>query len=380
MAAADPETKIPSGLPRLRRDRAALGIGIVTTIAVIAALYLARGFLVPLLIGILGSYALRPIVNWLEARGIPCAIGSGLVMVVVVVCMGWALYALQDVATSMIEKLPEAAHKLREHVRDAVNGEPGAIQNIKAAAAELQGAANEAAGTRVPAKVVAPAAPAPDSASAWFRDFMIGQSALLLQVIESAPVVLLLTYFLLASGEHFRRKFTKIMGPSRERRKDAVRMLEEIDTQVQRYLLVTVLANVLIAITTGLLFLALGMEQPFAWGVAAGVLHFIPYLGEVVFAVVSGVAAFMQFGTAARTIEIMAVSYLVSVVIGLVISTWLQSRFARVNAAALFIALLFFGWLWGIWGLLLGAPLVAIFKVVCDRVEWLKPAGEMLGQ
>jgi predicted PurR-regulated permease PerM len=91
------------------------------------------------------------------------------------------------------------------------------------------------------------------------------------------------------------------------------------------------------------------------------------------------VAALIQFGTVVNALVVMGASYVVSLIVGLVITTWLQSRFARVNAAVLFIALLFFGWLWGIWGLLLGAPLVAIAKVICDRVEWLKPAGEFMG-
>jgi predicted PurR-regulated permease PerM len=191
--------------------------------------------------------------------------------------------------------------------------------------------------------------------------------------------VLLLTFFLLASGEHFRQKLTKVVGPSRARKQDALRMLDEIDSQVQRYLLVTLVSNALIGVVTGILFLALGMEHPATWGVAAGVLHFIPYLGEVFFAVASGVAAFIQFGTAVSALVVMGASYGVSVIVGLVITMWLQSRYARVNAAVLFIALLFFGWLWGVWGLLLGAPLVAIFKVISDRVEWLKPAGELMG-
>jgi len=97
-------------------------------------------------------------------------------------------------------------------------------------------------------------------------------------------------------------------------------------------------------------------------------------------ALASGVAAFLQFGSAVHALAIAGVSLLIAGVIGLVFLTWLQSRFARINAAVLFIALLFFGWLWGVWGLLLGAPLVAITKVVCDRVESLKPVGELLGR
>ena len=79
-------------------------------------------------------------------------------------------------------------------------------------------------------------------------------------------------------------------------------------------------------------------------------------------------------------LAIVAASAAISAGVGLVLATWLQGRFARVNAAVLFIALLFFGWLWGAAGLLLGAPLLAIAKVVCDSVEALKPIGEMLGR
>ena len=115
------------------------------------------------------------------------------------------------------------------------------------------------------------------------------------------------------------------------------------------------------------------------WGVAAGILHFIPYLGPVLFAIASGVAGFMQMGTVLGAFAVAGASLLVAAAVGQLIMTWLQSRLAHVNAAVLFIALLFFGWLWGIWGLLLGAPLLAIAKVICDRVEVLHPVGELLG-
>jgi predicted PurR-regulated permease PerM len=179
---------------------------------------------------------------------------------------------------------------------------------------------------------------------------------------------------------HFRRKLVQFVGPSLSRKKDAVRILEEIDVQVQRYLFATLTANALVAIGTWLAFEALGMEHAGVWGVAAGVLHFIPYLGPALIVLGSGVAAFLQFESALHALAIAGAALLVAGAIGLVFMTWLQGRAARVNAAVLFIALLFFGWLWGIWGLLLGAPLVAIVKVVCDRVDALKPVGELLGR
>jgi predicted PurR-regulated permease PerM len=225
-----------------------------------------------------------------------------------------------------------------------------------------------------------PAAAARVPEPAWLRDYTIAQSALLVTVAAQTPIVMLLTYFLLASGPHFRRKLVQLVGPSLSRKKDAVRILEEIDVQVQRYLLAMLASNTLLAVGTWLVFLALGLEQAGVWGVAAGVLHFIPYLGPALLAFGSGVAAFLQSGSPLYAIAVAGVSLLVAGAIGFVFMTWLHSRFARVNTAVLFIALLFFGWLWGVWGLLLGAPLVAIAKVVFDRVEALKPAGELLGR
>ena len=366
--------------PRQRRTTPrGLGIAILAVIAVVASLYLARAFFVPLLLGILGSYALAPLVDWLRARGIPRAAGAALVLGALVAGAAWATFSMGDDAASVVQKLPEAARKVREHVVRSQAGGPTAMQKLQEAATELQGAA-DAAGEKTPAKRSAPKNVVRDAEpSVWLRDYVLAQTALLFAVVAQAPIVLLLCYFLLASGEHFRRKLVGLVGPSLSRKKDAVRILEEINAQIQRFLVVTVTANVVLGAATWLAFEALGMEQAGVWGVVAGVLHFIPYLGPAVFAFASGVAAFMQFGTALDALAVAGVSLVLATIVGSIIVTWVQGRYARVNAAVLFIALLFFGWLWGVWGLLLGAPLVAIAKVVCDRVESLQPVGELLG-
>ena len=365
--------------PSAYRQYLLLGVGILAVLASVAALYLARAFFVPLLIGILASYALRPFVGWLKAVRIPYAVGAAIVLGTLVGGFGWAAVALGDDAAAIVASLPEAARKVRQHGRAAQAEGPNALQKIQQAATELQGAAADASEERRPAKSAVPAARAPE-ASPWLRDYMLAQSALLFTVAAQAPIVVLLTYFLLASGEHFRRKLLQLVGPSLSARKDALRILEEIDVQIQRNLFATLGANVLIGLGTWIAFELLGVQAAGVWGVAAGVLHFIPYLGPVVFAIASGLAGFLQFGTAAGALTVAGVSLLVAAAIGSLLMTWLQSRFARVNAAVLFIALLFFGWLWGIWGLLLGAPLLAIAKVVCDRVDALKPVGALLGR
>jgi predicted PurR-regulated permease PerM len=346
----------------------------MAVLALIAALYLARGFFVPLLIGILASYALHPMVNWLEACRVPRSLGAALVLATVVGSVSWIGVSMSGDAEALIEKLPEAARKLRQNLSSARSGAPSALQNVQAAAKELEGAAADA-GAKPKTRPVASQTPEPT----WLRDYTLAQSALLATVAAQTPIVLLLTYFLLASGQHFRRKLLQLVGPSLARKKEAVEILEQVDVQVQRYLLAMLVSNALLAVATWLVFLALGLDQAGVWGIAAGVLHFIPYLGPALIALGSGVAAYLQFGSLLDALAVAGASALVAGAIGFAFMTWLHGRFARVNAAVLFIALLFFGWLWGVWGLLLGAPLVAIAKVIFDRIESLKPAGELLG-
>ncbi len=379
-AQAPPATNIAeeaapeAGLPRVSRTFVALAI--LTFIAVVAALYFARGFFVPLLIGILITYALSPLTDWLAQLKVPRVIGAAVILALLVGATGWMAFSLREEADAMIAKLPEAARKLRHFIAANRDRQPTALQKVQEAANEIQSAADEA-GAKVGSRKPVVATPAPSSA--WLGDYALAQTALLLTVAAQAPVVLLLIYFLLASGTHFRRKLVHLVGPSFARKKDAVRILEEVEVQVQRYLFAMLIANLLVGLCTWLAFEAFGMEQAGVWGVAAGVLHFIPYLGPMVLAIASGIGAFLQFGSLFDALMVSGASVLVAGLIGLGLMTWLQSRFARVNMAVLFIALLFFGWLWGISGLLLGAPLVAIAKAICDHVEPLKPIGEALG-
>ena len=385
------ESSEPVAAPAFLDSRIHTAVGLLALFALVAALYLARGFFVPLLIGILASYALHPLVDWLAACRVPRSVGAALVLAMMVGSFSWIGFAMSDDATALIEKLPEAARKLRQDLSTARLGAPTALQNVQEAAQQLQGAAADvgtkpeaaaksATAAETSARPPVRAVVAKEPESTWLLDYTLAQTALLATVAAQTPIVLLLTYFLLASGEHFRRKLIQLVGPSLSRKKDAVHILEEIDTQVQRYLLAMLASNAVLGIATWLAFLALGLDQAGVWGVAAGVFHFVPYLGPALIALASGVAALLQSGSPLYALAVAAVSLFLAGLIGVGFMTWLQSRFASVNTAVLFIALLFFGWLWGVWGLLLGAPLVAIAKVVFDRVDSLKPAGELLGR
>jgi predicted PurR-regulated permease PerM len=359
------------------RERSAMALWILVFIAVIASLYLARAFIVPLLFGILVSYTLRPVVDWLERYRIPRAVGAAFVLGALVGGVFWMTFSLSTDAATMAGQLPEIARKLRQSLSILSAGNWTAWHHLQQAADELRRVGVNAG--LEPASALAGVA-TESGISAWLQDFVLAQSALLVTFTAQAPVVLLLTYFLLTAGSHFRRKLVRFVGPTLSQKKDAVRILEEVDDQIQRYLFVMLISNALIAVITWLAFEMLGLEYPGVWGVAAGVLHFIPYLGTVGVALACGIAGLLQFGSLAQAFLLAGVFLLISGAVGMGFTTWLQGKFARVNPAVLFIVLLFFGWLWGVAGLLLGAPLLAIVKVICDRIESLQPVGELLGR
>src|SRR5487761_2304051 len=153
---------------RRRNASMSLAMSVLAAIALVAALYLARAFFVPLLIGILGSYALRPVVDWLEAHYIPRAAGAALVLIALVGGLSWVGYALRDDAAAMIEKLPQAARKFRQTMTDARAGGKTPLQNMQEAANEIQAAANDA-GLKPGARAGTARAPAP---RAWFREYV----------------------------------------------------------------------------------------------------------------------------------------------------------------------------------------------------------------
>ena len=138
--------------------------------------------------------------------------------------------------------------------------------------------------------------------------------------------------------------------------------------------------SLLVGIATWLAFLWLGLEHAAIWGIAAAVCHTIPYLGPVIIAGGTTVVALLQFGTLGIAFLIGFVSLLISSLAGNLLTPWLTSRASRLNAVAVFVSVLFWGWLWGVWGLFLGVPIIMVIKAICDRVEDLKPVGELLGE
>jgi predicted PurR-regulated permease PerM len=350
---------------------------VLAVLLVVATLKWASAFFIPLMLGLLLSYALSPIVNALQRVRVPRWLSAGLLIVGLLAGAGASIYAFADDANALVESLPEAAEKVRDAIRKrASKGAP--LETVQKAAQQLEQAAAEAGPRAAPpargVQRVVIEKPRFD-----IREHLWTGTLGLASLIGQIVVVTFLTYFLLLSGDTFRRKLVKIAGPELSAKRITVQTLDEITGQIQRYLLVQVLASIVVGAATGLLFWALGLKHAAVWGFAAGVLNLIPYIGSAVIAGAAALVAFLQFGELDEAFYVAAASLAIHTIMGNLVVPWLTSRAGRMNPVAVFIGVLAWGWLWGVWGLLLGIPIMMMVKAVCDRVDHLKPVGELLG-
>jgi predicted PurR-regulated permease PerM len=350
-----------------------IAVAAIAIIAIIAAANIAQTFLVPVVAGILLSYTLRPLVSALERTRVPRLAGACVVMLALVATASASLYAISGEFSDALSSLPSAARKLRHVAVNLGTSPTGPVTNVKAAAAELDRAAAEATGK--PPVAEKPAGAMTTQLQSWLAD----GSGHLAGIVVQLLVAMLLAFLLLAAGDTFRRKMARLAGESLARRRVTVEVLNEIDGQVQRYMATLLVTNVLIAVLTWAGLAAVSMPNAGMWGAVTGVLHVIPYAGTAIATAAVGVVALSELGGVGDALLAMAIVIFVAEVTGFGFATWLQGRSARMNPVATFIGVLFFGWLWGGWGLLLGMPLLAVLKSIADRVEAMKPLSELLG-
>jgi predicted PurR-regulated permease PerM len=359
-------------------DVRSVSLALLATMTSVYTLHVASAVFIPLLLGVMLSYALGPLVNRIEGLRVPRALGAGLLIGSLVGGLVWSAYAIGDDAAALVESLPAATQKVREAVR-AQRGRESTIDKVQRAAADLEQAAQDGA-------VVRPASPrgvtrvSIERARFDIKDYLWSGTLGAAASLGQALVVVFIAYFVLASGDSFRRKLAKIAGPTFARRRVTVQALDEIGTQIHRYLLVQVFTSALVGLVTWIAFALIGLEHAAVWGVVAGLLNFVPYLGSLVVAGGASLVAFVQFGSLDMALAVAAIVLGIHVVSGNLLTPWLTSRTNRLNAVCVFVGVLAFGWLWGVWGLLLGVPVLTSLKAVCDRVEGLQPIGELLGQ
>jgi predicted PurR-regulated permease PerM len=378
-AVPDPETAA-SDQPTISvaTDIRSAALTIMAALALILILQYAQAMIIPVVLGVLISYALDPFVTILARYRVPRGVSAAVLLILLVGAGGLLLYQLRFQAQDIAQQLPDAARRLRRAVEENRRGPTSTLEQVQQAATELERAANNA-GSAPPARAgvtrVQVETP-PINVSQYLIYGSLGLAAAASQFV----LVMFLAYFMLASGDLYRRKLVKIVGPSLSKKKITIQILQEIDRQIEHFLVVQLSTSTLVGFVSWLAFHSLGLQQAAVWGLLAGIFNSIPYFGPVIVTGSIAIVTFLQFGTIKMAAIAAGSALAITSLEGYLLTPWVTSRAARMNAVAVFIGLIFWGWVWNVWGLLLAVPMLMVIKAICDHIEEFKGIGELLGE
>jgi predicted PurR-regulated permease PerM len=356
-----------------------IALTIMSVLGVILVLQYAQSVLIPIVLAVLISYVLGPLVDSLARHGVSRWVGAALVIVLLCGALGYSTYKLAPQFISIVDDVPSATRRLLARTRATRRAEEvGALEKMQRAATEIDkvaAAASDPAPTQSGVTRVQVVEPA-------FRatEYLWAGGKTAVAFLGQFAMVLFLVFFLLVTGDLFKRKLVKIAGPTLTKKKITVQIMDEINTQISGFLRVQVFTSALVGVLTGLALWYFGVRQYVVWGLFAGIFNSIPYLGPLIVTGALGVVTFMQFDDLLKTTYICGITMGITSLEGWLLTPALMSRAAQMNPVAIFVGLLFWSWVWGVWGTILAVPMMMTAKAICDRVEDLQPVGELLGE
>jgi predicted PurR-regulated permease PerM len=364
--------------PRPRRDISALGalfddrvdvrsvsLTGLFILASIYTMYVARSFLLPIVLAVLLSFLLAPVIRILKRIHVPEAVGAALVMLTLVGGVLWSAYTLATPAAAWISSAPETLRKVDDKVRALRKP----VQQMNQAAEKVQEMATVTTGgsdAKVQ-KVEIKESGITESLFSQTQGFLAG-----------GAVMVILLYFLLASGDLFLRKLVRVL-PRLEDKRVAVDIARQIEGQISRYLLTVTCINIALGTIMAILLSLIGMPNPVLWGVMIGTFNFVPYVGPLASMTVLALVGITSFDSLGYALLAPGLYFCVEVIEGNVVTPALLGRRLSLNPVVIFVGVTFWGWLWGIGGALLAVPMLATLKILCDEIEPLAAIGEFLG-
>ncbi|MFZ6677072.1 AI-2E family transporter [Undibacterium sp. Tian12W] len=378
------EIKVPASvdapaqlIPGIHVNARGLALTILATVALIFALRAAQRFFIPLTFGIFIAYTLSPLVDALQRLRLPRVIATSIVMASMLTVIATQVNSLHTEFDAILDQLPVATRKFSGEMSKLKIGQAGLMQKMQTAATEIEKATSQATsgGQPVVKKTVVNEAPV-----LKLRELLLAGSLGFMDLLGQTVMMLFLIFFLLLSGDKFKRKLVKITGPSLTQKRITVQILSKINTSVQQYMFMLLITNGLLAFLTWIAFHLIGLDNAGAWAVTGGLLHVIPYFGSILMALAVCLVAYVQFGTISMALLVAGISVAIAVLVGTVVTTWMTGRITQMNTAAVFISLLFWGWLWGAWGLLLGVPIIVVVKVMAEHIDGMQAAAELLSE
>ena len=345
-------------------DVRSLSLSVLMIIALGATLYVARAVLMPIVLALLLSFLLAPAVQGLTQLRLPEPLGAAVVLLAILGVVGLGTYGLWEPATQWIQQLPKSVKQIEARMRPVKQS----VEELSETTQKVEEMAQVGSDTAPPTVQV-------DMQRPSLTGTVINQTLSLLATVGAVTILL---YFLLASGDLFLLKLVRVL-PRLEDKKIAVAIVHEVRHDISRYLLTVALINTGLGAAVGFAMWWLGMPNPVLWGVMAGGFNFIPYLGAVSSAIILTLVALLTFDGLGQALLVPGVFMGLTTLEGCFVTPMIVGHRLTLNPVAIFIWLTFWGWLWGVPGMLLAVPLLAILKIVCDHIRPLNPVGEFLG-
>lgn len=331
-------------------------------LAVFYTMYFMRAVLLPLVLALLLSYLLRPLVRTLVRFKIPPALSSALLLVGLIGAIGYTVFFLSGPAAGWLEKAPYSLHQLQSKLyplkrpMEQVQQATGELEKITSTGADAQ------------------AKPAVEIKTHPIASLLFVRTP---EVITGAVLLLILLYFLLCNDGVFLNKLISLL-PTLADKKRAVSIANEIEGQVSRYLFTQTLINLVLGFTIAVIVGFLGLPNPIMWGVMATIFNFVPYLGALTGIVCITLGAVLSFNSLSYALIFPAVYLGFATLEGNFVTPYVMGRSLTLNPVIILLSLIFWGWLWGIPGIILAVPILAAFKIFCAHVEPLEPLAEFL--
>jgi predicted PurR-regulated permease PerM len=373
---SDPKPPIPDAKAAdASTERSPLAVRIIAAVAVVGALWWGQVVLIPVVVSVLLSYVLQPLVSRLESYWLPRAAAVPLIITALITITAAGAYGLGGQAARFVDRLPAAAHVIATAIHSATRGTtPGVVAKVRQAAIELEAAASAA--TKKSGQDGITSVRIEEPTFNWSDWFWRGSHGAL-ELVGQGVAVLCLLYYLLMVGDLFKRKLVRIV-PSLSNKRITVEILAEIEGQIERFILARLIISLVVGVVVWLSFRLLGMEEAGVWGVISAVLYGIPVVGPTLVILGSALAAFVQFGSLGMAAAVGGLGVVIGALEGNVLTPWLMSRAGEMNAVAVFVSLMFWGWIWGAWGLLLAVPITAAAKAVAERIPDFTAFAELL--
>jgi predicted PurR-regulated permease PerM len=324
------------------------------------ALSVTGAIVVPLVFAILLKLLLQPAMRALGKLRIPQPVSALMTMIVFFGVVGLLAYAITGPAASWIGKAPESLPRIEQRL--TVLKRP--LDRILNATQQVERIAE------------APAAGAPSVTvkGPGLSDYLFSGTR---NLLAGLGITLLLLFFLLAAGDLFMRRLVEILPTLRDK-KQAVEISHEIERNISAYLVTITVMNALVGIATGVVMWAIGIPDPVLWGAIAFALNYVLILGPATGVVMFFVVGLLSFETLWGALLPPAAYLCIHLIEGEAVTPMLVAKRFTLNPVLVIGSLIFWDWMWGIPGALLAVPMLATFKIVCDRVEPLRAVGHFI--